>query len=148
MWEWRNEAETRQSSFDSRYIPYEEHESWFAGKIETPDTQIFVILNGGGEEVGYVRYELKGEQAEISVSVNHSHRGKGYGPFAIGLGSERLLANGPAKCVVAHVKLDNAASLAAFRRAGFAKIGVVTIAGAEACRMIYKKECLGTRATP
>ena len=138
LWEWRNELVTRESSFNTQYIPYEDHERWFSNKIQASDMRIFIILDAYGREVGYVRFNILAEQAEISVSVDSAQRGRGYGPAAIRLGSEQILAAGTVKHVVAHVKSNNPASISAFRRAGFIVRGLKEVAGTEAYEMVYE----------
>ena len=138
VWEWRNEPETREASFDTSYIPYKDHERWFSRRLPAPDTRIYIVLDGGGREVGYVRFDISEEQADISVSLDKDERGKGYGTAAIRRGSGQLLAEGYAKRVLAYVKRGNAASKAAFQRAGFALAGMKDVAGTQAYEMVYK----------
>ncbi len=138
LWKWRNEPATREASFNTDYIQYKDHERWFSSKIEAPDTRIFIVMDANGCEVGYVRFNILADQAEISVSVDRAERGKGYGPTAIRLGSEQLLATGAAKRIVAHVKSNNPVSIGAFLRAGFTPNGSKEVAGSEAYEMVYR----------
>lgn len=138
IWEWRNEEATREASFNTSYIPYEEHERWFSRRLSDPHTRIFIVMNAQGREIGYVRFEIREGQAEISVSIDKDKRGKGYGVAAIKSGSDHLLASEPVQRIIAHIKRDNPASMAAFGRAGFVLQGYKQIADVEAYEMIYE----------
>ena len=82
LWEWRNEPDSQRASFNTEPIPYERHEDWFRERMNDPDTLIHLILEAPGREVGYVRFQVSGDDAEISVCVDSGCRGKGYGPAA------------------------------------------------------------------
>jgi RimJ/RimL family protein N-acetyltransferase len=138
LWEWRNEPSARAASINAAYIPYQAHQRWFASKLEDPATIILVVLDNQGHEVGYVRFNIQGEEAEISLSLGRLERGKGYGAAAIRQGSDRLMIGGTTKRVVAYVKANNLASTAAFRRAGFVDTGVAQkLAGVPVRRLVY-----------
>lgn len=139
LWDWRNELATREASFDTQSIPYEDHENWFSRKLDAPDTKIFVIMDADGREVGYVRFNIEAGEAEISVSVDKGERGKGYGAEAIRLGSEQLLTPGSVNRVIAYIKQDNPASVAAFQRAGYDPMGIKEISGTTAHVMAYRR---------
>lgn len=124
LWEWRNERETREASSNTQLIPFEDHLRWFSRKIQAEDTRMLIIVDPDGRDVGYVRFDTYGNEAEISVSVDQSQRGKGYGVAAIRLASDRLLSEGRAGRIVARVKTDNPASIAAFGRAGYRPEGI------------------------
>ncbi len=122
IWLWRNDPETRRASFDSSPIPFETHEAWFQATLGSRDRRLYVILVGGFES-GVVRLDVTGQEAEVSIHLAAEWRSRGVGPAALRtvadlafqtLGLERLLAS---------IKPDNRASLAAFRKAGFALAG-------------------------
>jgi RimJ/RimL family protein N-acetyltransferase len=62
--------------------------------------------------------------------------GKGYGAAAIRAGADHALTVEHVCRVVARVRRDNPASVAAFSRAGFALRGYVRTGNIEACEMI------------
>lgn len=145
VWEWRNEQATRDASFNTRYIPYEEHKSWFVYKLTDPHSRIFIVENTQGRDVGYIRCDLINQEATISVSIDSSERRKGYGTAAIRSASELLLGAEPVHRVIAHIRRDNPASMAAFERAGFVLQRYTQIEGVDACEMIYEGKA-GARA--
>jgi len=137
VWEWRNDPEARGASFTTREIPFEEHRDWFARAVADPRRRMFVIL-AHGRAVGYVRFTLDDDRAEISVGVDALERGRGYGTVAIGIASD-LVLTGPVRRVVAHVKTDNPRSRATFERAGFVLDGTAQIAGVDAWVLVYRR---------
>jgi RimJ/RimL family protein N-acetyltransferase len=138
LWEWRNEQATREASFNSEYIPFEEHERWFLRKLPDHQLRIFIAQDRQGHEIGYVRFDVKDEEAEISVSLDKNKRGKGYGSAIIKTGSDYLLSVEPVERIVARIKRANPASILAFERAGFTVRGYKKFADVDACEMIYE----------
>lgn len=123
IWEWRNEPVARLVSFSSEPIPYESHERWFRARLADPATRLLIAVDPGGAEIGYVRFAVVGDEAEIGVGLAPSARGRGYGRRVIRGACDELLATSPVRSVLARVKPENEASLRAFRAAGFVERG-------------------------
>lgn len=138
LWKWRNEQAAREASFNTGYISFEDHERWFTSRLPRPDTCILIATNAEGHEVGYVRFDIVGDEAKISLSIDRAERGNGYGIAAIKKGSHYLLATRPVQRIVAHIKPTNTRSMVVFERAGFVLRGYKQIAGVKAREMIYK----------
>ena len=119
LWEWANDPVTRQNSFDSAKIPWEEHSAWFQKKLSDADCRFWIALNGGSASVGCVRFDGKESEATISLTVAPSARGKGYGTQIIQQACERLFAESPFRLVHAYIKPNNIASVKVFEAAGF-----------------------------
>lgn len=119
LWEWRNEDSARLASRNTDIIPYENHRGWFSKKLRDPNTRIFVGTDLSGTPVGYVRFDVSGDEAEISVAVDRNLRGKAYGTQMIRRGSHRVSGLAAVRRIVATVKSGNAESIKAFERAGF-----------------------------
>src|SRR5437899_695344 len=79
IWEWRNEEATREASFNTGEVSYEEHERWFSRKLVDPNTRIFIVADLQGGELGYLRFDIKDNEAEISVTIDKNKRRSGYG---------------------------------------------------------------------
>ena len=128
LWEWRNETNTRNSSFNIDLISYDDHKAWFSTRIKDPDTPIFIVEDSDGLRVGYVRFDIVGSDADTSVSIDENHRGKGYGSKAIQLGCRNVLQDWRVSQVKALVKVNNMSSFYAFKKAGFklAETGVIS----------------------
>ena len=119
VWAWRNDSETRAASFNGEAIPFDRHEAWFKSRLAGRETRIFIALDARGREVGYVRFNVAGENAEVSVALDAAERGKGVGPAAIRAAVEALLADRAINRVTALVKCSNPSSARAFEKAGF-----------------------------
>jgi UDP-2,4-diacetamido-2,4,6-trideoxy-beta-L-altropyranose hydrolase len=138
LWEWRNEQATREASFNTEYIAFEEHERWFLRKLPDPQMRILIAEDSEGHDIGYIRFDIRGGEAEISVSVDENQRGKGYGATIIKMGSDYLLSGEHVKRIIARIKHVNPGSVFAFERAGFTVRGYMQIAGVDACEMVYE----------
>jgi len=121
VWLWRNEETTRGASFDSAPIAFETHRRWFDDSLQRPDRHLFIVL-ADGHETGVVRLDVAEAAGTVSIHLAPAWRGRGVGPSALAA-LERIAfgALGLAR-MEARVKADNAASLAAFRKAGFVAV--------------------------
>ena len=119
LWEWANDPVTRQNSFDSAKIPWEEHSAWCQKKLSDADCRLWIASNGGSAPVGCVRFDCKESEATISLTVAPSARGKGYGTKIIQQACDRLFAESQFHLVHAYVKPENIASVKVFEAAGF-----------------------------
>ena len=108
-------------SFDSAPIAFETHRRWFDDSLQRPDRHLFIVL-ADGHETGVVRLDVAEAAGTVSIHLAPAWRGRGVGPSALAA-LERIAfgALGLAR-MEARVKADNAASLAAFRKAGFVAV--------------------------
>jgi RimJ/RimL family protein N-acetyltransferase len=118
LWEWRSEDAARVASFDSRPIPFEDHVRWFERRLPDIAETIFVA-SAEGRDIGYVRFDVDGDEARVSIALAPEARGRGYGTAAIADAVRAFSARRPSCRVTALIRPDNVRSLAAFRRAGF-----------------------------
>lgn len=119
LWEWANDPVTRQNSFDSAKIPWEEHSAWCQKKLAAADCRLWIASNGGNAPVGCVRFDCKESEVTISLTVAPSARGKGYGTKIIQQACDRLFAESQFHLVHAYIKPENIASVKVFEAAGF-----------------------------
>lgn len=119
LWEWANDPVTRQNSFDSAKIPWEEHSAWCQKKLADADCRLWIASNGVSAAVGCVRFDCKESEATISLTVAPNARGKGYGTKIIQQSCDRLFAESPFRLVHAYIKPENIASVKVFEAAGF-----------------------------
>lgn len=128
--QWRNEPATREASFDTSAIAPEAHAAWFRATLGRPDRKLYVVL-ADGRACGVVRLDVSGEQATVNIFLAAAQHGRGIGPRALDAAAEVAVREHRLSTLVAEIKLDNAASLAAFARTGFVEVarrdGVVTM---------------------
>jgi L-amino acid N-acyltransferase YncA len=135
VWRWANDAQARANSFETDPIPWENHKDWFQRRLGDECSRLFIALDGDGDPVGQVRFEMSGEAAVISASVDPVRRGEGLGPQIIRTGAVALLAEGGVKVIHAYIKPGNDASVRAFRKAGFTASEDATIKGKRALHL-------------
>lgn len=127
LYEWRNDPETRRWSFTTDPVDWGDHIRWLTRVINDRQRGLFVCWDR--VPLGQVRldYAPDNSSAEISITVAPDHRGKGVAAQIIYAAVNRCSPTP----VIAHIKLDNEASLRAFRSAGFVETsradGVVTM---------------------
>jgi UDP-2,4-diacetamido-2,4,6-trideoxy-beta-L-altropyranose hydrolase len=118
VWEWRNEPGARATSFNTEPIAYETHLEWYSRPMRDEGPLIY-IASLAGTDIGYVRFDVAGDSAEISVCLDPQYRRRGLGRMVIGQSARRMLSEGVARRIVALIRADNRASLTAFLGAGF-----------------------------
>jgi RimJ/RimL family protein N-acetyltransferase len=129
--EWRNEPAVRAASFSTGEVTVTEHRAWLLRKLTDPACRL-MIVRYEGRSVGQVRLDIDGDEAEISIALTEQARGRGVGREAIRLAVAQA-PEGVAR-MVAQVKPDNPASLAAFEAAGFERHGENDHAVVMVCR--------------
>jgi len=139
LWEWRNDPATRRWFLNSDEVPWEAHQKWLAATLDDNNQVIYIAENQDGEPIGQARFSVSGEEAEIHVSVGTARRGQGLGTTLIATACVRLVEERPqVERVVAKVLVTNAASTAAFRRAGFRRAKKVTVHGLRAHLLVLR----------
>ncbi|MBI4232965.1 MAG: GNAT family N-acetyltransferase [Chloroflexi bacterium] len=145
LWEWANDPEVRRQSWNSAPISWEEHVQWFQQKLTDSSCAIYLAVNNLGQPVGQVRFDVAANgQAEVSVSMDASFRGKGYGTAAIEGAAKLFLGARRFQMLTAFIKPDNRASVRAFEKAGFEYQGLVRVHDEEAIRMKLRGEKLSS----
>jgi len=141
LWQWRNEENTRRWSFNTDYVPYEEHKNWFFSKLNSADSEILIISDESKREIGQVRFDISPDgSAEVDISISVRERNKGYGSAALGLACQYALRKFNIARVIAHIKEENKASISAFTKARFINKGSLDFKGHKAIEMIWGQE--------
>lgn len=113
LFEWTNDPSVRKNAFNTEPVKWEEHQKWFATKLQNENDEIFLFLKDG-EPVGQIRFEKEEDYWKLSYSIAKEHRGHGLGKELVELGLNEVQGK-----VKAWVKKDNPASLKVFDRIGF-----------------------------
>lgn len=119
VWEWRNASEIRATAVDPAEIPWDDHSAWFARRIADPQT-LMLIGAARGREIGFVRFDLAGETATVSIFLAPGHAGRAMGRALLQAGERWVVARHPAvERFHADVRPENGTSIALFRGAGY-----------------------------
>jgi UDP-2,4-diacetamido-2,4,6-trideoxy-beta-L-altropyranose hydrolase len=137
-WEWANDPDVRRVSFVQDPIPWETHVQWFAERLRDNNSLLFVGLDDD-VPVGQLRYDLDGNEAAVSVSLDRAMRDKGYGSRLIALGSQRVFESTGVELIHAYIKPGNRVSARAFVSAGYEPRGSSSIHGEEALHFVHTK---------
>jgi RimJ/RimL family protein N-acetyltransferase len=121
VWLWRNDQETREASFNSAPIPWDVHERWFSDALHRGDRKLFVIV-ADKMLVGTARLDLVEREAVVSIHLAREWRGRGVGSSALDALAELAFGDLETDRLLASVKPENHASLAAFAKAGFNRV--------------------------
>ena len=121
VYSWRNHPLVRRASLDTREIPWEEHLAWFRRALESAERRL-LIAEQDESPVGVLRFDVKEEQAEISIYLDPGRTGQGLGTAMLRAGVEwaRGKLQG-VKVLSARIRPDNPGSLKAFEKAGFSE---------------------------
>jgi RimJ/RimL family protein N-acetyltransferase len=120
LFNWANDPVTRQNSFNSKTIYWNDHILWLKKRLVDPANKIY-ILNSDDNPIGVVRFEGI-ENTIIAVTVAPGHRGMGLGAEIINRACNKFWESNNSD-ILAYVKKENVASLRAFEKAGFILIG-------------------------
>lgn len=136
LFDWRNEETTRKASFNTEPLVYEEHLRWYQQKLSDTNVRFLVAVIAKDRDAGYVRLDITGDAAEIHLSMDKQHRGKGIGSVLIKAVSALAATELEVRHLVSYIKADNAIAQAAFQRAGFSLVNRKKVHGVECVEMV------------
>ena len=139
LWQLANDPDVRSASFSTKMIPWEDHIRWFRKQLNDPSC-IFFIATCENIPVGQVRFEIKNEEATISVSVKKEYRKRNFGSDIIRISTQKIFDSTKTKKVHAYVKIDNTASVLAFQKANYKILGQCGIKDYSAFHLVKKRE--------
>ncbi len=118
IFDWRTDAYARQQFFHTEEIDFKDHDVWFKRKLEDPLSRIYMIKKDN-DSVGMIRLDNEEGKHIISINMNPTSRGKGYGSLGLALLSFEFP---PGTILHAEVKNSNVPSLKLFSSQGFSVI--------------------------
>jgi spore coat polysaccharide biosynthesis predicted glycosyltransferase SpsG len=118
LWEWANDRVVRDNAFRPEPIPWGDHERWFAQRMADARCRIY-LGEIAARPVGQVRFEPRGEDFEIDISVAAAVRGQGLGATLLQAAMARFLSDNPGARLTARVIEGNSASAGLFSAVGF-----------------------------
>ena len=139
LWEWANDPLTRRNSFNPEPIPWATHEAWYAARLSSPDTRLW-ILEFGRLPVGQIRYDrTDASTAQISFSVAPDFRRRNLGTKLLCLSADLAGRELGVRRVEGVTFEENLGSINAFVKAGFEVAEQRKIAG-HAC-LVFRRAC-------
>ena len=117
VFNWANEPEVRNNSYNPKFITLEEHTNWFNQKIQE-ENSLFYIAEIENEPAGMVRFEIGEENAIISIIIDKNFRGKRLASVFL-TDCCNFYFEKFSKPILASIKSDNLPSIHAFRNANF-----------------------------
>ncbi|MBE9068428.1 UDP-2,4-diacetamido-2,4,6-trideoxy-beta-L-altropyranose hydrolase [Leptolyngbya cf. ectocarpi LEGE 11479] len=139
IWQWANDPDVRARSFSSQPIPWDEHVQWFNAKQKALDCRFYLALDLHDSPLGVIRFDLHQDNATVSVTIDSKFRAQGYGNQLINLATAKLFRTSNITYIYAYIQPDNQASLRAFQKADFRKLGTVTHKGLPTIKLLKEQ---------
>jgi UDP-2,4-diacetamido-2,4,6-trideoxy-beta-L-altropyranose hydrolase len=135
---WANQPDVRQNAIHTEPILPENHYKWFASRLKSDTTHLFVGM-WKGRAVGQIRFDLTDQVWEIDYSVDANFRNRGFGELLIRKGMHRLLQliNGDTE-VWGLVKFENHSSAAVFKKANFIEHDTLERSGVRLRKFVFR----------
>lgn len=114
---WANEPGSRQNSLNSDEITWKDHQAWFEERLQDQDTLMLLFFNGN-LPVGQVRFQKKGEEYHVGISVAQDNRGKGLGQKILSIATEEFVRQFQ-QPALAQIKPENKSSIKIFEAARY-----------------------------
>jgi RimJ/RimL family protein N-acetyltransferase len=137
--EWANDEEVRQFSFQQDKIKFDEHVNWFKSKIENQNFLFLIFFNEKNIAIGQVRINKNEEEVIIGISIDKRFRGFGYSFRMLNFACKYYFKNHSENEISAYIKLENKASIAGFKKAGFLEEDLVSIGNVESIKLKIRK---------
>ena len=109
-------------------------------RLDNRNCVIYVAITDEDTPIGQVRYDITGNEALISISLDKNFRDHGYGSIILQKASQQFLQSSHVHIIHAYIKQDNTASVHAFSRAGFEQQGTTMVRGCQALHLILQKK--------
>lgn len=122
--EWRNHASVRRYSRNRGVISLELHEEWFERKLNLAESASKILIFSDLQKyVGMSRLDaVIGNSAEISILVEPSVHGKGFGSKILEQSIDYAFRELNYSELQASIHLENSISLTLFSKFGFVKV--------------------------
>jgi UDP-2,4-diacetamido-2,4,6-trideoxy-beta-L-altropyranose hydrolase len=134
---WANDPEVRNNSYNSNAISLEEHTNWYLQKLDDRNTK-FYIAEVKTQPAGMVRFDSKEDHAIVSILIDKNFRGLGLASTLL-QDCCRFYFETESKPIHAYIKNSNMASIHSFKKAGFSFLKNETVNGTESQLFIKEK---------
>lgn len=136
LYNWSNDRVVRSNSYDKSEISLVEHSQWFIRKV-SESSALYLIAMINGKEAGIVRYEFDKDSTTVGVSIDQLFRGRNLASTMLRRTAIKYVEK---ICfpVLAFIKVENVASVKAFKSAGYKFYRKEVVKGANS--YVYKLE--------
>lgn len=115
IFDWSNETEVRNNSFNTNPIPWKEHKIWFANTIKDNNILFYVLTDTFNNNIGQIRVKFnENRQGTISFSIDKNYRKRGFGKEILKLTEAKIKDIFQNFQLIAFVKPSNVASQKSF----------------------------------
>lgn len=119
-YDWANDQEVRQQSYNSNPIDHATHIRWFESAIQNDAYSMYIFQDLDKNDVGQVRIQKQTEStALIGISIDLKYRGKGYAKEMLLLATDIFFKSNEDFIINAYIKQSNINSKFSFENAGF-----------------------------
>lgn len=119
IWQWRNHPQVRAASRTPAAIDWNAHRSWFTA-VRASSKQSLLIGAREGRPIGVVRFDISGEEAEVSIYLVPVPYARGCGSGLLAAAERWLTEHRPTVCrIIAVVLQGNERSERLFSEAGY-----------------------------
>jgi RimJ/RimL family protein N-acetyltransferase len=117
IYDWSNDLEVRNQSFNSGSINFKEHENWFKKKLINPNS-LLLINEYDGDKIGLVRFEIEKNKCTVGVLLDKNFRGKDLSSLMLIKSSNYYFSRFKLP-IYANIKESNIPSIRAFEKAEY-----------------------------
>lgn len=132
---WANDPEVRNNSFNQTEIAWQDHITWFKEKLKDSGNFFYLFLDYMHQPAGQVRISRTGAENIIGISIAREFRGRALAREMVNKASEDFFSRFPHEKITAYIKFENMPSYKAFIRAGYEPAGELDMGGASAYRL-------------
>jgi UDP-2,4-diacetamido-2,4,6-trideoxy-beta-L-altropyranose hydrolase len=118
LYKLRFSSDVVESSITKEVPTLEAHNEWLQKKITDPHTHL-LIVEKSEDRIGYLRFDIQNDEAEVSIAIVENERGKGHGDIFLKLGETWLQNNTSVNKITARVIQNNTQSHRLFSRNNF-----------------------------
>jgi len=120
IFEWRNDDLTRKMFRTSALVKWKEHSEWLASTLKNPNRCLLMCETINSKPIALIRFDIKGQSAELSINLSPSQRGKGFAPKCLSLALDYFENHYPlVSNLIAEIKTLNFSSRKLFEKVGF-----------------------------
>ena len=120
VFEWRNDAVTREMFRNSDLVNWEQHCEWFANVMNSNENCLLICECENKEPIGVTRFDVNGSSASVSLNLSPTVRGRGFSTKCLMLAVDHFKSrHRKVSTLFAEIKMINVASLKTFEKIGF-----------------------------